>query len=88
MALSGARCAALWLLLLVGIGTPMVVALILWTLARGFAPIPSLAEQIGQRVPGRGDPIGLGELPRELEPIVASVNGLLARRAVAGTASS
>jgi len=82
------RSAAFWLLLLVGIGTPMVVALTLWTLGRGLAPIPSLAEQIGQRIPGRGDPIGLGELPRELEPIVASVNGLLARRRVAGSASS
>ena len=82
------RSTAVWLVLLAGIGTPMVVGLILWTLERGLAPIPSLAEEIGQRVPGRNDPIGLGELPRELEPIVASVNGLIASRRVAGTSPS
>jgi len=82
------RSAAFWVLFLVGIDTPIVVGLILWTIGRGLAPIPLLAEQIGRRVPGRSDPISLGELPREFEPIVASVNGLLARRGVAGTASS
>ncbi|HEY6893007.1 MAG TPA: hypothetical protein VI258_02485, partial [Rhodanobacteraceae bacterium] len=80
--------AALPLILLVALGTPAVVGLILWILGRGLAPIPSLAGEIGRRAAGRGDPIGLGELPREFEPIVASVNGLLARRNVAGAASS
>lgn len=83
-----ARSAAFWVLLIVGTGTPMVVGLILWTIGRGLAPIPALAEQIGWRVSGRSDPISLGELPREFEPIVASVNGLIARRGVAGRASS
>lgn len=73
------RSAGLAVILLLGIGTPIVVGSMIWILGRGLAPIASLAEQIGRCVPGRGGPIGSGALPRELEPIVASVNGLLAR---------
>jgi two-component system OmpR family sensor kinase len=80
------RSAAVWMILLIGIGTPIVVASMIWILGRGLAPIPSFAEQIGRCIPGRGGPIGLGELPTEFEPIVASVNGLLARCKVAAKA--
>jgi two-component system sensor histidine kinase QseC len=73
------RSTAVQAALLFGIGTPILIALMMWILGRGLAPIRSLAEQIGRCEPGRSGPIGPGELPREFEPIVASVNGLLAR---------
>ena len=73
------RSAAMQAALLFGIGTPILLALMMWILGRGLAPIHSLAERIGRCEPGRSGPIGPGELPREFEPIVASVNGLLAR---------
>ena len=76
------RSAVLQAIALFGIGTPILIALMMWILGRGLAPIRSLAEQIGRCEPGRSGPIGPGELPREFEPIVASVNGLLARCSV------
>lgn len=73
------RSAVLQATLLFGIGTPILIALMMWIIGRGLAPIRSLAEQIGRCQPGRSGPIGPGDLSREFEPIVASVNGLLAR---------
>jgi hypothetical protein len=80
------RSSALQVILLLGIGMPILVALMMWILGRGLAPIRSLAEQIGRCVPGSSGPIVPGELPREFDPILASVNRLLARCRAVGKA--
>lgn len=74
-----ARTAALQVAVLLGAGLPIVLVVLGAGLGRGFAPVATLAEQIARCVPGRSGPIGPGELPREFEPIVASVNALLAK---------
>ena len=73
------RATALQLGAFVLLGVPLMLAGLRVVLGRGLEPIDALAEAISRSVPGRSGPIGPGELPRELEPVVASVNRLLAR---------
>ena len=73
------RATALQLGAFVLLGVPLMLAGLRLVLGRGLEPIGVLAEEIARSVPGRSGPIGPGELPCELEPVVASVNRLLAR---------
>lgn len=61
------------------IGFPLLALLVRWAVRRGLRPLVDLAEQLAQRSPNTTDPIGVADLPRELEPVVFSLNGLLGR---------
>lgn len=64
---------------------PLVVALPLLALviwfgtAGGIRPLAALASELGSRTPENLSPIAGLARPRELEPVAASLNGLLAR---------
>lgn len=61
------------------LGVPLMLLALRLVLRRSLAPVGLLADEITRCEPGRSGPIGPGTLPRELEPIVGSVNRLLAR---------
>ena len=60
------------------IAVPMLVLLLRAAVGRSVRPIGRLAEQVAAWRPHQREPIG-GDMPRELVPIVASINGLLRR---------
>lgn len=73
------RSTAIQSLIVIALGLPLLFVLSRCASRKGFEPIAEFAERIDRCVPGPGGPIGLGDLPQEFEPIVASVNALLAR---------
>jgi two-component system OmpR family sensor kinase len=77
------RGAVTWLVLPLSALVPLTILLVHWTVRRGLGPLRGLAQAIAQRdrsnmaaIPGSG-------LPRELQPILADVNQLLHRLALA-----
>ena len=55
-----------------------LIALILWlSVTAGLAPLLTLATAIKKRSPEQLIPIDLGEVPREVTPVVQSLNDLL-----------
>ena len=58
---------------------PLAVLLVWLALVRGIKPLARLAERIRQRRPNDLSPLDEHAVPHEVEPLVASVNGLLAR---------
>jgi hypothetical protein len=73
------RALALQLAAFVLLGVPLMLVTLRIVLGRCLEPVDHLAEEIARSTLGRRVPIGPGELPRELEPIVASVNHLLTK---------
>jgi len=63
------------LLLLVPVGA----ALLWWIVGLALRPLDELGRQLAQRQPGSLAPLALDGLPREVQPMVAALNGLLAR---------
>jgi len=61
------------------IALPLLGALIWITTTRGIRPLSRLAEELEKRAPQDLEPLRPGPLPRELEPMVGSLNGLLER---------
>lgn len=61
------------------IGLPLLALLVGWAVRRGLRPLIELADQLAERRPDRTDPVGLEDLPLEMEPAVFSLNGLLGR---------
>jgi two-component system sensor histidine kinase QseC len=61
------------------IGLPLLALLVGWAVRRGLRPLTELADQLASRRPERTDPVGLEDLPLEMEPAVFSLNGLLGR---------
>ncbi|MEP7043987.1 MAG: ATP-binding protein [Dokdonella sp.] len=61
------------------IGLPLLALLVGWAVRRGLAPLHVLAERLAERRPDKTDPLGMADLPQEVEPVVASLNGLLSR---------
>ncbi|NVO05227.1 MAG: sensor histidine kinase N-terminal domain-containing protein, partial [Rhodoferax sp.] len=65
--------------------SPLVAALPLfglalwWSVRQGLAPIRDLRERLDQRAPQAAEPVSLQGMPRELEPLVHTLNGLLER---------
>ncbi len=76
-----ASTAALQVLVLLGAGVPILFVALRAGVGRSLMPVCNLAEQIAHCGSGGCGPIGPGEIPREFEPIVASINALLAKRA-------
>ena len=58
---------------------PLVVLLIWLALIRGTEPIKELEQRIRQRKSDDVSPLDLANVPREVSPLIASVNDLLAR---------
>ena len=78
------RRAILWALMRSLLG-PMLVALPLfglglwWSVRRGLAPLRALRSTLQTRAPMAAEPVSLAGLPRELQPLVETLNGLLER---------
>jgi two-component system sensor histidine kinase QseC len=64
---------------------PLVLALPLfalalwWSVRKGLAPIRALRATLEARAPHAAEPVSLLDMPRELQPLVQTLNGLLER---------
>jgi signal transduction histidine kinase len=58
---------------------PLIALLVVWLVGRGLAPLGALDREIAGRSARRLHPLSLGALPTELQPIVATINDLMAR---------
>lgn len=58
---------------------PLIALLVVWLVGRGLAPLGALDREIAGRSARRLHPLSLGALPMELQPIVATINDLMAR---------
>lgn len=64
---------------------PFVLALaggigVVWFgISRGLAPLERLSREVSRRSPAMLTPVAIGSAPAELQPVVATLNGLLAR---------
>jgi two-component system OmpR family sensor kinase len=57
-----------------------VVALLIWlTIARGLAPLDRVADAVERRSSALLEPLSEEGLPREVQPLVGALNGLLSR---------
>lgn len=61
------------------IGLPLLAVLIGWAVRRGLRPLESLARALSSREPGSREPVLLHDAPLELQPVLAALNGQLAR---------
>jgi two-component system sensor histidine kinase QseC len=50
-----------------------------WSVRKGLAPIRGLRDTLERRAPHAAEPVSLADMPRELQPLVQTLNGLLAR---------
>ena len=62
---------------------PFLAVLLWFGIARGLRPLDRLASAVGQRSPRTLEPLPESGLPREVQPLVHALNGLLARLATA-----
>jgi len=58
---------------------PFLVVVVWFGIARGMAPLERLAAAVGRRSPRTLEPLPESGLPREVQPLVRALNGLLAR---------
>lgn len=58
---------------------PVGAALLWWIVGRALRPLADLGGQLAQRQPGTLAPLPVEPLPAEAQPLVAALNGLLAR---------
>jgi len=67
------------LLLPVLVILPLLGILGWWIVGRGLAPLAALADSLARRAPTSLDPVPVLESPEEVQPLVRSLNDLLAR---------
>jgi two-component system sensor histidine kinase QseC len=78
------RRAILWAMLR-ALLQPLVLALPLfalalwWSVRKGLAPLRDLRDLLEQRPPHAAEPVPMAGMPRELQPLVQTLNGLLER---------
>jgi len=65
------------------IALPILALLVGWAVRRALRPLDSLSQDLSTRQPDEVRPIELSAAPRELEPVLASLNGLVDRVHVA-----
>jgi two-component system OmpR family sensor kinase len=58
---------------------PLLALLVWFTVARGLRPLDRVAAAVGHRSPSALEPIAETGLPREVQPLVHALNGLLGR---------
>lgn len=63
----------------VTIGLPLLALLAGWAVRRGLRPLRALADRLADRRPENTEALAVADLPREIEPVVAALNGLLSR---------
>jgi two-component system, OmpR family, sensor histidine kinase QseC len=78
------RDAILWavmrsLLLPLAFSLPLLVLALWWAVRRGLAPLRQLSQELGQRRARSLEPVQLADMPREMQPMVQSLNGLFKR---------
>jgi two-component system sensor histidine kinase QseC len=61
------------------IALPILALLLGWAVRRALRPLDSLSRDLSTRQPHEAKPIALPGAPRELEPVLASLNGLVER---------
>ncbi|TPG09868.1 two-component sensor histidine kinase [Rhodanobacter glycinis] len=61
------------------IGLPLLAVLVGWAVRRGLRPLESLTRALSSREPGSHEPVVLQDAPLELQPVLAALNGQLAR---------
>lgn len=81
---TSSRNAILWAVLR-GVLWPLVFALPLlalggwWAVRQGLAPLRQLSHVLGQRQPQALEPVVLGDMPAEMQPLVQALNALFER---------
>ena len=58
---------------------PFLALLIWFTIARGLRPLDQVAAAVARRSPALLEPLSDRDLPREVQPLVGALNGLLSR---------
>jgi two-component system, OmpR family, sensor kinase len=58
---------------------PFLVILIWFTIARGLSPLERVAADVARRSPTVLEPLAESDVPREVQPLVHALNGLLER---------
>ena len=83
MSLRSDRAAGVALRILVPVlaSIPLFALLIWLVVGRGLAPLAGIARAIGRRAPASLEPLSEAGLPREVQPMVTELNGLLERLA-------
>lgn len=61
------------------VALPLLVAAVWWSVRRGLAPLVAMGEQVHMRQPQALEPIDAAGVPRELQPLVLSLNALFQR---------
>jgi two-component system OmpR family sensor kinase len=58
---------------------PFFLAFMAWVLGRGLAPLSTISRRVEERDASRLDPLPAHDVPAELRPLIAEINGLIAR---------
>jgi len=58
---------------------PLLVLFMAWVLRRGLAPLTHISRRVEERDAARLDPLPSADVPVELRPLIAEINGLIAR---------
>lgn len=61
------------------IGLPLLALLVGWAVSRGLRPLRVLAGHLAERNPDNTEAVAIAKLPREMEPVITALNGLLNR---------
>ena len=67
------------MLLPMALALPVLAALLWWAVHRALVPLRTLGHTLGQRAPDALNPVAVPDIPTEMQPLVAELNGLLAR---------
>lgn len=67
------------MLLPMALALPVLAALLWWAVHRALVPLRALSHTLGQRAPDALNPVVVPDIPTEMQPLVAELNGLLAR---------
>ncbi|WP_114969691.1 ATP-binding protein [Rhodoferax ferrireducens] len=58
---------------------PLLALLLWWAVRQGLAPLRQLSQALGQRRPQALEPVVLGDIPAEIQPLVLALNTLFER---------
>ncbi|OYQ42153.1 two-component sensor histidine kinase [Rhodoferax sp. TH121] len=67
------------MLLPMALALPVLAALLWWAVQRALVPLRTLSHTLRQRAPDALNPVMVPDVPTEMQPLVAELNGLLAR---------
>jgi signal transduction histidine kinase len=74
-----ARAAALRVVIPLMLLLPIMIIFVAWIVRRGLLPLRHVTAEVQRRDAGSLTPLTTGNLPQEIEPLVAELNRLLAR---------